>query len=214
MRTRLAGILLLALALPCNACERSSGTVESPEPETVALVPCPDTVSCHEDATCSCDDRGNVVLEEGRMGQVTWSVENTYDEAGNKIASETHTTGYARNVPERWTFTYDENGNQLTSQLDRRIDGRPEYRSSSEWDEDGTLIVLETDGELVGDSIADGTMDSRQIRTHDNQGNLLKVERDDGADGSVDSRCNYDPPCPPEVYQEAVFRCSGPCVDL
>ena len=90
-----------------------------------------------------------------------------------------------------------------------------EYRTRGEWDDSGNLVVHETDGDLGGHGpVADGVADSRQTRTYDDQGNLMIVERDDGADGSLDRRCTYDPPCPPSVYEEAVFNCSGPCVEL
>lgn len=117
MNTRLIVTLLLLWVSPFSACERSPRLdegIESTE-ETIPQLPCPATVSCHEDASCFCDENGNLTREIGSMGQITWRTTNTYDEMNNQITSESHTTGYNTNVPERWTFTYDENGNQLTS---------------------------------------------------------------------------------------------------
>ena len=67
------------------------------------------------------NDKGNEILEErdsGCDGEAEYIITTTYDEFGNQLTTEGQ-SGSGRNA------TYDENGNQLTEENDTDGDGNP-----------------------------------------------------------------------------------------
>jgi YD repeat-containing protein len=114
------------------------------------------------------------------------------------------------------------NGNLLTRSIDSNEDGKPDEKAVYESDGEGRIV------QVVVDEGMDGSADSQhsykyndrgdpvmwqinrltkagdkkdQVVTYvyDSQGRLTQEKIDINIDGSIDSTCNYSPPCPPPV---------------
>ncbi|MCA9562419.1 MAG: hypothetical protein KC561_02975 [Myxococcales bacterium] len=156
---------------------------------------CQAQAECPEDATCECDDDGNVTSA-------------TFFEADGET------------VAERWTMQY-EGSNMLSKEIDWNADGVADsvisfsYQggtlSERELDQDADGIidvrhefVLDSQGRIVSETFdhgADGTVEAITTNTYDADGNNVTVSYDIDADGLPDSICTYDPPCP-APYEE------------
>jgi isopropylmalate/homocitrate/citramalate synthase len=69
---------------------------------------------------------------------------------------------------------------------------------------------------VIGPYIVAAAMGSLVMaRTAVQVDNMLTSESDLDADGTVDGRCTYDPPCPREVHRDVDQRCPEPaCIDF
>lgn len=97
------------------------------------------------------------------------------------------------------SYTYDDQGNQVTAELIILMQGVPMTHLvlSYAYDEWGNRQSVEVqDGQ--------GQVRSRQNVFYDEQHNRLRVDVDEGADGTVDTQMVYDPPCPPAIHRDPV----------
>jgi len=62
---------------------------------------------------------------------------------------------------------------------------------------------------MEADFDGDGTPDLRITYEYDDDGNLLRWNNDQGADGSIETPCTFSPPCPPP-HPNDDCSCYGP----
>jgi len=93
-------------------------------------------------------------------------------------------------------FAYDRDGKMTAAIVDEGVDGTEDVRHLYAYDERGLPTVW--------DVFRKNKADSRQVHyVYDNEGQLISEELDQGRDGKIDRKCNYDPPCPPPVPNPA-----------
>ena len=128
----------------------------------------------------------------------------TYDENGNELTSDLDSDGDGT-IDFRLVRTYDENGNLLALEEDSDGDGPGgiDFRLVGTYDENGNLLTLEQDSDGDGP----GAIDSRDTRTYDENGNLLTLEKDSDGDGpgTIDLRETRT-----YVHENCIFDENGP----
>lgn len=101
----------------------------------------------------------------------------------------------------RARYDYDLVGRRLFQEIDRDVDGIVDSRERFAHSDHSTVSELDWD--------ADGTIDDRNYLAYDANGDLILEEWDHDANGTVNRRCTYDPPCP-APFRDCTDSCQFP----
>ena len=108
----------------------------------------------------------------------------TYDSNGNRLTSSYDDNGDGA-ANEIYTRTYDSNGNRLTYSEDTNGNGTANSISTRTYDSNGNQLTYSEDSNV------DGTANSISTRTYDSNGNQLTYSVDSNVDGTANSISTY-----------------------